>query len=289
MESMAQSGDETAKSLLSDYRPPAEPEKQPPATEENRTGAAETPAEPEKAAEEPQAVDKQPGKQVQVDRRPTKLDTIRELRGKVRDLKAVAAEVPALKEQLAALQAQMKSLHTGQKPTETTQDTLTKLLADPDKFLADYTARIIQETEEKLNRRFEEFPQRLNERQMRSEATKIIESAGFDLEGDPDPVYDLWNANGISDDQVDQLAKSDPMTFARLTKLFQEKKDYLPPRVTADKAAAASAAASGAKPAIGAKPTLEDLNVRARQASARGDNAEYERVVSQISALVSGE
>lgn len=277
LQESAASGDEGAKALLAEIGQPEQPAKPAPA-EEGKDGS-NPPQTADKPAEAVDGeVDRGRDRSGTGERRPTKLDTIRELRSKLRELKGSASEVPALKQQVQQLMEKLNSLQNGQGKPPSDSDSLTELLAKPDEFLTNREKRLKQEIEGLIDKKLGDLPNVFERRAERAEAIKVIEGIkGFDRDQDEDELLDLMEEHGL-----DELAKTQPLKAARLAKKLWEERNNLPPETMADKRAATATAAGGTKPGIGKKPTLQDLNEKAKSAKTQ---EELDKVIEEIEAL----
>ena len=288
LQSQAQSGDETAKSLLADYGQSGEPAKQPTDPNPSENGAAEPAQEGEATPPESQAteVDKSRGRNGKEEKKPTKLDTIRELRRKKRELEALSdRREQEWQKKIAELEAKVNSLQPNGQKTNSEEDALTELLSKPTDFLSQREKRLLEQVEKLMDQRLQTLPQLLGRTNEKAEASKLLKGIeGLDLENDEDALLDLLSEYGLEEDDVYEMAENKPLKFARMVQRVWAKKNDLPPETLAAKSAATSTA-SGSKPNLGKPMTLKDLNDRYAVAARQGNQAEMDRIHAEMESL----
>lgn len=287
------SGDSTAKDMLSTFTPPSVPEKTEEKTESNAHPEKTPEATPEVQPKESAEVDDGRSRDGD-DRKPSKIDTIRELRRERRQLREEVASQKAREErfnqQLATLQAKLDALSNG-KPATTEKDTntLERLLAAPDELLSERDKRLKDELIKTIDERFKNLPGMLGgilqTRDEKSEARKLVGSIkGLDLDRDEDQILEYMEEDyGLDENELAQLLDTKPLRTAQWIKKAWESRMTLPPEKKADKAAASSGQVSGS-PVPVTKPTLKDLNARFAQARTEDERA---RILKELESVTS--
>ena len=223
------------------------------------------------------------------DQRPSKIDTIRELRRERRELRTQLEEMrkhdTTYAEKLAALEARLNAPVNGKKEG-TEPDILTKLLSTPEELLSGREKALMERVEKLISERVGQVPNMLKGMREKSDAVKTLgEIKDFDLDKDEDEVYQIMEEEyGFSEEEVVGLLEARPTRTAQLIKRAWEKHHVLDDGKKADKSAAASSAVGGS-PAL-AKPNLKDLNLRAKNAKTP---EELEKVIREIESFTTSE
>lgn len=220
--------------------------------------------------------------------RPTKLDTIRELRQKKRELERVLHERDtAYSQRLEELETKLKSLDRTGQPPATDEDILAKFLSKPNEFLEDRDKRVLQEISRLLDQKLQEMPTVLKRQQESSEALKMLENTeNFDIDQDEDELYEILDSDyGIDEDILEDMLRRNPMKMAGFIVKVWEKRNNLSPETMKSKKVAASGVAGGKVPS-GGKPSMKDIDERARQASLRGDSEEIKKILAEVDGLL---
>lgn len=291
LENLASSGDDTAKEWLSELRPNPQPVKTGDG-KEGGSGAADkgddkgaeappvTPGDAEAAKKEPRSgVDPHRDGDGDAGKKPSVYDTIKELRRERRELRAERENSRKREEQLnarlAQLETHLKSLPDGDKAKPTEEDDLTRLLTKPGDFLAEREKKLIAAVREAIKGDLAQARAAQDRREQRSSAIKIFESIpNFDLDENEDQVFELMKAEyGWDEDDVEFLLSTRPEKTAASIKRAWEKKfsTALPEQTKSDKAAAKGVSVGGGGAKTYSKPTLADLNARAKSAKSQDD------------------
>lgn len=285
----ASTGNDVAKSILTDLGkdiPPAKTEDPKPV----ETAPAEATPEAEMPKEDAQKVDQGQVRNGKAERKPSKIDTIRELRRKRRELESLMEERESgYHKKIEELSAKVDSLLQNGKQKQP-EDALTSLLENPDNFLSKREAEREQRLVEQMRKLIQESQMGLSAisrvQSERAEADKLLKSVeGFDLTENEDDLLDLLEDYGYEQKDVYEMAEKRPMQFAKLAKKVWLGRNSLPAETVAAKSAATASAAISGKTPVGPKPTLKELNSQYALANARGDAKAMERIMSEISSF----
>jgi len=270
----AASGDQDAKEILAALGPKEAPVQEPPKDViPGESVPATEPQEGDKPASEvPGQVEQDRARDGKPERKPTQLDTIRDLRRTRREDRArFEQERQEWAKRLQALEEKFKTLPSGDKQEAPKEDELTRLLTQPGEFLSERDKRLIDQVRKEMKEQFGQLPNLLQRRAENDEARKIINSIqNFDQERDEDEMLDLLEADyGIDETMFQELVSKSPMKAATFLKKVWEKRNNLPAEKVADKVAASSGGLSAGKP-VTAKPTMRELNDRYEAEARRG-------------------
>lgn len=301
LKDLSTAGDTTAGDLLSRFGGGSDPEQKPEPTKEEGNaqggdGAAAGDA-PNAGAPDPSAdatVDPERPRNEDPNRRPSRMDTIRDLRRDRRQLKAdneaLRKQSDEFARQLTALNDKIKALeNSGPRGGEAKEDDVVALLSRPGEYLSEREKRLVESVQkavdEKLQRALASIPGQLAERSGKAQAREILNGIkDFNLDDDEDELMELVQAKtGLDANDVEMLLTKRPAeTAAKLRRIWEEaKKISLSPQAAAAKAAAASAVPSGSS-APKPKRTLEQLNQDFANARTPQDR---DRILKEIQAI----